>query len=201
MEFRIPMYQNAYTPLQHFRKPNVRTGGLCWAVYARKEDVQLWPQMHPATNLAYTPIKLYEGKTWYQLLAVDKDRILSENMEDSPAGPWWKIQSSCYFGGNNSNHILTSGLLAFDEVVLMIQDRDGNIRLIGNEDAGASFTTAYSSGDKDQSRKRTISFYWEHTMPAAIYIGGLKDIEADVITPPFATLGDFTNDFSDDFFN
>lgn len=193
------MYQNVYTPLQHLLKPPVKPGGLCWIVFARKSDVLNWPTIHPATNLAYTAIKLKEGKTWFQLKVVNKDRLFTESQEDSGAGPYWKHQVNGYFGGNSAQHTLVFGVLPFEELVVMFQDRDGSIRFIGNEDAGATLKNNYTSGDSDSSRKRSLSFSWEHPEPAPIYIGSLGDILDNVITPPFAGLGDFGDDFNEDF--
>ena len=155
--------------------------------------------MHPVTNLASSSIQLKPGATWYKLEAANKDRFFSEAVKDSNAGPYWEMQVNGYLGGNTKNHILTSALLSLDEFVVMFLDKDGNVRFIGNEDAAASCRINYTSGDTDSSRKRTVTFFWEHASVSPIYIGSLENIQDDVITPPFAELRDFSDDFSNDF--
>lgn len=195
------MYQNLYTPLQHLRRPPVQPAGLCWVVFARKADVQYWPLIHPSTNLAFTAIKLFPGKTWYQLLVVNKDRLFTEKQQNVAAGPYWEQTVSGYFGGNNKNQTLAAGIMPFERYVVMFKDRDGNIRMLGSPDSGATYLGDYTSGESDGSRKRTIQFNWENELAAPIYVGDLDDILDDIIVPPFASSGDFTNDFNDDFNN
>lgn len=192
-------YHNVFTPVQHIRQPEVHPSGLCWIVFARHEDVELWPEVDPLTGLCNTPIKLYAGKTWYDCKVVDKGRIFTETPKVSNAGPYWEMQVSGYLGGNNTNQTLSASAMRYHQFVVMFKDRDGQIRFIGDADTGADAEPPYTSGDKDASRKRTITFSWEHPNPASIYVGSLSDILDDVITPPFAGEGDFNDDFNEDF--
>lgn len=192
-------YENIYKPVLHRRRPPVHTGGLCWLVFAKWEDVLLWPQVNPETGLCSTPIKLKEGCTWYECKLVDKGRLFTETMKVSPAGPYWDFSITGYFGGNNTAHVLASGTMQYHKYVVMFKDRDGQIRFFGNEDAGADIEEGYTSGEKDSSRKRTVTFSSEHPQPAPIYVGSLEDITDDIIVPPFDGCGAFGNDFGDDF--
>jgi len=195
------MYQNVYTPVQHLRRPPVHPGGLCWTVFARKTDVFLWPIIHPETGKAFTPIQLQPGKTWYELKLVNKDKFYSEIQKNTDAGPSWDILVNGYQGGATDSHILAFGIMPFEEFVLMFKDRYGSVRFIGSADKGAMFIPGYNSGDSDASRKSSMQFLWQSAAPAPIYIGGADNILNDIITPPFANLGDFTSDFNDDFNN
>jgi hypothetical protein len=183
---------------------DAKSGGLCWVVFAKWEDVQQWPDVDPLTGLCNTSIMLKAGCTWYELKLPDRDRKFKENLQKSSAGPFWKMQVQGYVAGNNSVHTLSAAAMPFHQYVVMAADRDGQIRFIGNSDSGAEVVIDYSSGEKDESRKRTMSFDWEHHLPAPIYTGQLDDIQTDVILPPFADtadpdLGEFNDDFNDDY--
>jgi hypothetical protein len=195
------VYQNVYTPLQHLRPAPVNPGGLCWIVFARKADVAVWPLLDPNTNMAHTAFQLAAGKTWYELKPVNKDRVFQETQKDSTAGPFWDMSLSGYFGGTTVNHILASYIMPLEEFVIMFRDRAGVTRFMGTEDAGASCTQIYNSGDSDSGRKRTVTFSWQHANPATIYFGNLPALLTGIITPPFKQLGDFSDDFNDDFNN
>jgi hypothetical protein len=192
-------YLNIYTPVQHIRRPQVNPGGLCWVVFARWEDVELWPIVDPLTGICKTDIKLRNGKTWFELKATDKGRMFTEVQKQSAAGPYWEMQVTGYVGGNNSVLTLSSGAMTFHQYVVMFKDRDGQIRFIGSDNTGADVEINYTSGDKEASRKRSFVFSWEHHLPAPIYAGKLDDIEDDVILPPFAALREFNDDFNLDF--
>lgn len=190
---------NVYTPVQHLRRPPVSTGGLCWIVFAKWEDVEIWPEVNPLTGMCSTAIQLILGKTWYECQVVDKGRIFTETAKVAAAGPFWDMQVTGYLGGNNSNNTLSAGTMRYHQYVVMFKDRDGQIRFIGDEDTGADVEFNYTSGDRESIRKRSITFNWESPNPAAIYVGSLSDILDDIITPPFQGAGDFNDDFNDDF--
>lgn len=191
-------YNNVYTPVQHLRRPPVRPGGLCWIVFAKWQDVEFWPQTDPLTGLASTAIKLINGKTWYECNVVDKGRIFNETEKKSNAGPYWDMQITGYLGGNNTSNTLNADVMSFNDYVVMFKDRDGQIRFIGNADTGADVEFTYTSSDTSGSRKRTVTFLWQHSQQAPVYIGDLDDLLDDIITPPFMGVGDFNNDFSND---
>src|SRR5688500_15712026 len=115
-------YHNIFTPVQHLRRPQVRPGGLCWVVFARWEDVNLWPQVNPLTGLCSTSIQLQTGKTWYECKVVDKGKMFNENMKVSPAGPFWDMQLTGYLGGNNTALTLAAGTMPFHQYVVMFKD-------------------------------------------------------------------------------
>ena len=193
------MYQNLFTPVQHIRRPDVQPGGYCWLVYTPFENIENWPAIDPASGLAISPITLKAGKTWYEAKVADKDRVFSESIKVSESGHFWEQQLTAYIGGNNSNQTLNSGTLPFHQYAVMFKDRDGQIRLLGNEDRGVDLFPDYTSGDIDASRRWNFRFTWQHTNPAIIYIGSLAGILDDVIDPPFTGQGDFNNDFNNDF--
>lgn len=193
------MYQNLFTPIQNIRRPKVRPGGYCWLVFTPWENVQNWPTINPVTGQAATPIVLKDGKQWYTAGVVDKDRFFREEPRYDMPGHFWEQSVTGYIGGNNSNQTLNAAVLPHHRFALMLKDRDGQIRLIGNEDGGAEVTPRYTSGDFDASRRWDYQFIWQHTNPAPIYIGDEGNLDVEEITPPFTGQGSFNNDFNSDF--
>lgn len=168
-------------------------------VYTPFENVDIWPSLDPATGLIASAITLKEGKKWYEAKVVDKDRFFTEVMKVSDAGHYWEQSVSAYIGGNNSAQTLNSGTLPFHQYVLLLKDRDGQVRLIGNEDCGADCLLDYTSGDVDTSRRWNYRFVWQHLNTAPIYLGDTSGIIDDTIEPPFTGEGSFSNDFNSDF--
>jgi hypothetical protein len=193
------MYSNIYTPVQHLRRPPVNPGGLCWLVFALHEDVLQWPQIDPQSNLAATSIQLKPAKTWYECNVINKEKMFTEQMRVEAAGHYWEMQVQGYIGGNNSNMTLAANTMAYHHYVVMLKDRDGQIRFIGSRDRGADFLPDYTSGDSEQGRRWNIKFGWQHINTAPIYVGSLNDIMNDVIIPPFVGAGNFNDDFNEDF--
>lgn len=185
--------------MQHLRRPPVRPGGLCWVVYAIWQDVDQWPQIDPLTGLAKTAITLLPNKTWYECQVVDKGRIFNETQKRSTSGTYFEMQITGYLGGNSSSNTLNADVMLFHNYVVMFKDRDGQIRFLGNADSGADVDFTYTSADLSSSRKRNLTFSWQHSLAAPIYVGNLKDILDDLIIPPFQGQGDFNDDFNDDF--
>ena len=192
-------YNNVFTPVQHFRRPPIKPGGLCWIVYAKWQDVDKWPEVDMETGLARTAIQLKSGSTWYECRVVDKGRIFTEIEKKTGAGAYYDMQLVGYLGGNNTSNTLNVNVMTFNDYVVMFKDRDGQIRFFGNADSGAEVEFAYTSADISSSRKRNLIFSWQHSLQAPIYIGDLKDIMNDLITPPFQGQGDFSDDFNEDF--
>ncbi len=193
------MYQNLFTPVQHIRRPQVRPGGYCWLVYTPVENIDIWPSLDPVTGRIASAITLKTGKKWYEAKVVDKDRFFREEARVSDQGHYWEQTISAYIGGNNSAQTLNAGTIPYHKYVVMLKDRDGQIRLLGNEDAGVEILPAYTSGDIDASRRWDYRFVWQHTNPAPIYIGDSTTLQTDEVTPPFTGQGSFSNDFNSDF--
>lgn len=193
------MYQNVFTPVQHIRRPAVKPGGYCWLVFTPWENVSIWPSLDPATGIIASAIALKEGAMWYEAKVVDKDRFFTEDMKVSDAGHFWEQSVSAYIGGNSSSQTLNAATLPYHQYAILLKDRDGQVRLIGNEDCGADVIPNYTSGDYDSSRRWNYRFVWQHMNTAPIYLGDTTGIENDLITPPFTGQGSFSDDFNSDF--
>lgn len=194
-------YFNNFSPVQHLRRATIKNGGLCYVLFARWQDVLQWPSIDPATGICNTAIKLIPTATFFELQIPDNERLITETEQKGNGGPFVDIQVSGYVGGNNTKHTLGSQAMQYNQFVLLVKDRDGLLKLVGDEDSGAEFTYTYTSGDISNSRKRPVVFKWQSANGVVIYNSPDSSQDTDIIVPPFARLGDFSDDFNNDFNN
>jgi hypothetical protein len=192
-------YNNIFVPIQHLTKAAIKPGGLCYAVFARWEDVIQWPEIDPVTGVCDTAIVLKSGATWYKLEIADNQNIYSETLKSDAGGLYIESKLSGYLGGNKVSHVLGSQAMNYCQFVLIFKDRDGITYLVGDQDSGAAYNYSFNSGDISSSRKRTVEFNWQSENGAVIYLGGGGNPEESPIIPPFQQLGDFSEDFNNDF--
>jgi hypothetical protein len=164
------MYDNAYLPAQSLHKaPNINPGGLCKIIYFRWEDVLLWPAVNPQTGIISTAITLKPGGVFYFCQATEKDKTFKEEQKSDSAGPFMDIMVTSALAGNTTVNTLSVQVMPFHYYGLIVYDRNGDQRMIGNEDMGARFSHGYTSGDVGSSRKRSLQWSWQHSLPAPIY--------------------------------
>jgi hypothetical protein len=161
---------NVFQPITSLLKaPQIYSGGMCTPIFFKKEDVLAWPDMDPQTGIISSAVQLKPGKSFYLCAAVEKDRTFLEELKYGPEGPYMDISVSGTLAGNTAQNILSAQAMQFSEYGLIVPDRDGNKRLIGNEDSCARFVHSYSSADITTSRKRTLKWSWQNSLPAPIY--------------------------------
>lgn len=173
---------NIYLPVQNILKvATINTGGLCWAIFFRREDVAQWPEMNPETGLLYTNIILHPDAIFYSCQLAHTTRDFKETKKESGAGPFMEMELAGMLAGNNLNLITGIGAMAFHDYGVLFKERNGEQRLIGNADRGARFDWEYTSGNTGNSRLRNLKFYWEHHLPAPVYVGGTIVASGQVI--------------------
>jgi hypothetical protein len=161
---------NVFIPMQSLQKaPVIEPGGLCSFVIFKKEDALSWPSKDPQSGYLASTVQLKPGKSFYLVAAPDKDRTFTEELKYGPEGPYNDIVVTGALAGNTASNTLSIEQMQFSEWGIIVHDRDGISRLIGNEDACAKFNHKYSPADITGSRKRNISFSWQNSLPAPIY--------------------------------
>ncbi len=167
------MYDNIYIPIQNLRKAaRIRPGGLCKIAFFRISDVQTWPVIDHHNGVINSPVLLKDDAELYIIEATEKEKTFREVSKRGPAGDYVEMQVVTTLGGNTLNNSLGLAAMMNEEFGLILWDRNGDQRLIGNEDAGAQIIFDYDSGNLDSSRGRTITWKYEHHLPAPIYLGG-----------------------------
>lgn len=192
------MYLNPYIGVQHLRPSAVRPGGYCWVYFTPIENIDQWPVVNPSNGMAYTPITLKPGKTWFEFKVPDSERFFRESEKKTPSGPLFEITLQGYLPGNDTNQTINSAVMPMHQHVVLFKDRDGQVRFIGSPDRGADCETSYTSGDFNTSRRRDYTFKWAYPFSAPIYAGSLSGIFDEELSVP-ASNGSFNNDFNSDF--
>ncbi len=161
---------NVYGPgVQSLQKSPVNTGGLCSIAYCKWEDVETFPAPNQVSGIITTALQLKAGKTLYLCQAVDKGRSLEEEAKKDSAGSFMDILVTGTLAGTNTANILSLNSMRFHRWVLIVKDRAGQSRLVGNKDAGAEFLYKYDAEDATGSRKHTLKWNWQHSLSAPVY--------------------------------
>jgi hypothetical protein len=169
------MYENIVLPVQNLRKTlNIRPGGLCRILFFKKDDVLAWPEKHPGDGVIYDPIQLKAGAVFYTFQPADKERFFTEDSKSDTGGPFVEVTVNGRLGGNTLNYITSLDSMMHFEFGIIVIERTGEKRLVGNNDRGADVGFGYTSGDADSSRINNIKFTWKHSQRMPIY-------ESDVI--------------------
>ena len=163
------MYQNIYRPVQSLQKSPITVGGMCSLTFFKIEDVLVWPAINPATGIIDTSVQMKPGKTMFICQSTDKGRIYDEELKYEDAGPYVDMAVQGILGGHNSSNALTLQAAAYHRWGLIVADRNGDYRLLGNKDSGAKLVYKYTTGDASSSRKVALTFSWAPSMPARLY--------------------------------
>lgn len=151
------------------RHTRIRPGGLSRIIFFKIEDVQTWPDLDPETGVITTNLVLREGASFFTFEATNRDNVLEENLQSSGAGPFIEISVRGRLAGNSENAIMSLDAMKHHQFALLVTDKNGEMRLIGDEDSGADMSFAYTSSDGEGSRMNTLRFNWEHSRRAPIY--------------------------------
>lgn len=174
------MYDNVYTPVTSLPRAPHYTSGICAIKYFKWEDVLVWPELNPLTGTITTSLQLKPGKSIYLASGLtDSTRRYEEAQKPDGAGDFFEMSCKGSLAGSSGQNFLTLAQMKHHQWGLIIEDRNGFNRLIGNKDSGASFSHNYGNGD---ARKTDVQWKWESPMPAPIYGGASFDITIGGIT-------------------
>lgn len=170
------MYQNVYYPVASLTNGPVKSPGVCTIQLFKIEDVDVWPSIDPLTGIISSAITLKAGKFIYVIDAINPSKSFSENQKDSTAGDYFDILVKGSLRGSSAAQILTLGTMRNHQWGIIVPDKNGVTRLIGNEDSGADLVYDYTSGAGTDSRKTELTFKWQHPNQAPIYEADEFDI-------------------------
>jgi hypothetical protein len=174
-------YYNTFHPVQNLLRTAINPGGLCWVLFFNIQDVAAWPEVDPATGVINADILLKPGSSFYTLQTSEKGRIFKEALKYTNAGPLVDTEVAGTVCGNNLNHITSVAAMQHNRFGVLIRERNGEQRLIGNPDAGAVFSYDYTSGDIFSSRTRGVKFNFSAPGPCPIYQSGNIILDTTVI--------------------
>jgi hypothetical protein len=163
--------------------------------------VQAWPKLDPVNGVINDQLVLLPNTILYAAQVTDTGRFLREAGKVGAGGPYVEVQVSGRLVDDTTNNNLSVGAMRFHQFGLLIKERNGLIKLIGDKDSGADLDFDYTSGDGFNARKYNVQWNWESPGRIPIFLGGQVTIDGDPIDLPGVTNGSFSNDFGDDFEN
>lgn len=178
------MFYNSYLDIQHLDKPAIHPGGLCEFFFAKLEDVEIWPQLNPQTSTYTEEVILRAGASWYRCQVIDPERDYKEESKTAEGGPYVDVRLAGFLPDDSPLNTVTIAGMMLHDYVIVLQERNGMRRLIGNEDAGAKFTHSYDSSDGDGTRGRQLVFTFKSTAPSGIYLSAVT-ANGDIVNPPW----------------
>lgn len=174
---------SVFLTVQNLAKPRITTGGLCFVLFARHQDIQTFNNLDPLSGGISQDLLFKPGTAFYTLQAIEKGRIFKERKEQSSAGPFIYSEVTGTIPGSNANHITAITAMQFPEFVVLVKERNGDMRIMGyNPDCGAQFDWDYTSNDNSDVGKRNVKFFYESHLPIPLYQGG-NIILDDTIIP------------------
>jgi hypothetical protein len=195
------MYQNIFLPVQHLRKAPVNVPGICWLFFFRWEDVQVWPKIDPINGVINDQLVLQPNTILYAAQVTDTGRFLRETDKVGAGGPYVETQVAGRLVDDTTNNNLSIAAMRFHQFGLLVKERNGLIKLIGDQDSGADLEFDYNSGEGFNARKYNLQFSWESPGRIPIFLGGQVTVDGAPIPLPGVTNGAFSDDFSNDFDN
>lgn len=166
-------YNNTYAAPTSINRPSeINPGGLCSIIFFLWEDVAQWPSINPATGIISDSVVMKAGKSIYTIQPTETERYFKEEPISNAAGPAHNIQVNCRLGGNTNAATLALGKYQHHQFGLIVKDRNGEQRLIGNDETGARISYDYTSGDFSEQRIRNIKWIWQSSQPVPIYHSG-----------------------------
>lgn len=162
------MYNNIYAAQDNLVRLDPSVGGVCRIYMAPIQHINSWPVINPLIGAAPNIPSLLPGKVWYSIDNMPANAIYKEEEQDSNAGIYVKMQVTMPIADDSNANSLRSLSHRYHQFVIIIEEQNGMVRMIGSKDAGARITQNYSSADEDGTRQRIINMFWEHEMPALL---------------------------------
>ena len=170
------MYFNVHHPVASLAEAPVKSPGVCSVKYFRWEDVLAWPAVNPETGILSSAITLKPGSYVYLCDAINPTKSFMESQRASSAGPYFENTIKGSLRGSTAAHFLTVATMLHHQWGLIVEDKNGVTRLIGNQDGGAELIYDYTTGQGTDSRKTELTWKWEHPLPAPIYTASAFNI-------------------------
>lgn len=173
----MQLYANIYNPFQALARPGtIYPGGICSIYLIRKQDIETWPAIDPETGGITDDIGLVSGASMYLLQATDSGKSMSEEVKQSPAGPYTEVKVNAKLPGNNSSNFYSLQNALYQQFAVLIKDRNGERRLIGNADSCPRIIWSYNTGDAESSRIYTLQLNWSTQLRPPVYQGILDNL-------------------------
>jgi len=155
------MIQTPYVNLTTLSKNLPYNGGLCVFYYTLWENIQTWPTVNPLTQELTAEPVLKTGTSWYGPVKVPNSTLgFSEQPKTASAGIFYEIKVEAdHIGDARNNRVNLQNMPYYKYVIVGKLRSGGMFILVGNPNAGLTFTANFNSGvGQMQTAKSEISF-------------------------------------------
>jgi len=187
LKILCPMYSNIYAAQDNLLQVTPAPGGYCNVYAVAKQYISTWPSVNPQTGILQQLPEIIPGKTWLGIENMPGNAIYKEEEQDSNAGTWFNITVTAPLADDNAAQYLRSMAIRHHQLVLLLVEHNGMVRLIGGPDAGATVKQSYTSADDEGTRQRILTINWE------------SDAAAMLVDPAALELVEFSTEYSYEF--
>lgn len=168
--------QNAWLPLKNLDKPPIRVGGICYFYFTPWENVLQWPDINPLTGSCIGDVVLKDGKQWYRCQVINPNKAYTEKHNSSDVGNYMQCEVTGFLPDDQPDIAYSMNEMRYHRFAIVIVERNGIKRLIGDQFYSAYFSFDYDTSDDSGVRGRKLSFSWMSPDGAPVY---LNDINTD----------------------
>ena len=139
--------------------------------YTLYDNIQTWPTINPLTQeLTGEPV-LFAGKSWYGPVKVPNSTVgFSEQQKTASAGIFYELKVEAdHIGDARNNRVNLQNMPYYKYVIVGKLRAGGMFILLGNPNAGLTFTSNFNSGaGQTQTAKSEISFFQRSRFKAMV---------------------------------
>lgn len=180
--------QNAWLPLKNLDKPPIRVGGICYFYFTPWENVLQWPDINPLTGSCIGDVVLKGDKKWYRCQVINPNKAYTEKHSSSDAGNYMQCEVTGFLPDDQPDIAYSMNEMRYHHFAIVIVERNGIKRLIGDQFYSAYFSYDYDSSDDSGVRGRKISFSWMSQDSAPVYLNDIKTDEGIKDKPQTAVI-------------
>ena len=134
-----------YEPTHLTNKSGHNAGGLCSFNFVPRQWIDTDAVISESDNIISTAPTLIAGKQWLTARCLQDTLSFTETPETGAAGTSYnQVINGVLLGDSADNNTLLN-VLAFCELVVVIETRNGNKKLIGNKENGMMFRSQFAT--------------------------------------------------------
>lgn len=185
------MFQTSYTGIVPLHSNKLYWGGICRLWCIPVEHISSFPRINTTQYLVDEPL-LIPGAKWFGPLPVPPDNAgISEEMERTKAGLFYKIKLEAVHIGDSMQSRVNLENMAYSRFIVVAKVRAGGFyMIIGTVDSPLTLTAVYETGKSLPTTAQTkLSFTTEQISKSLI----LPSFTSDTLAPTVAGPDDGNN--------
>lgn len=145
-------------------------GGVCSIKFVPKDWILTDATLSIQKNKTLSAVVLKPTRNWLELLPLHDSTSFTEPQQNSSAGTLYAQSIVANVSGESELLNTLMNALPYVEVVVLVKDRMGNIKLVGNKSHGLTFSTQLATGMIGAEKNvYAVSFQGESAERAPLY--------------------------------